>query len=146
MLTSLQESGRIVRQGDSIYLRGMYQAERGAGPAVRHILEAYYGVEQSPEDPHPTDTPPIDPADRATTESVEPTGSRVRTLDLMAIDTRDGSATLTLDRRVESYNNDLETRLVLQSAQQRVIVSVGTLTLDYEFSDTAPAAEQGGQD
>jgi hypothetical protein len=30
-----------------------------AGPAVRHILEAYYGVEQSPEDPHPTDTQPI---------------------------------------------------------------------------------------
>jgi hypothetical protein len=27
-----------------------------AGPAVRHILEAFYGVEQSPEDPHPTDT------------------------------------------------------------------------------------------
>ena len=48
-------------------------SEMTAGPAVRHILEAYYGVEQSPEDPHPTDTPPIDPADRATTESVEPT-------------------------------------------------------------------------
>ena len=30
-----------------------------AGPAVRHILEAYYGVEQSKKDPHPTDTQPI---------------------------------------------------------------------------------------
>ena len=43
-------------------------SEMTAGPAVRHILEAYYGVEQSPEDPHPTGTPPIDPADRASTE------------------------------------------------------------------------------
>jgi len=44
-------------------------SEMTAGPAVRHILEAYYGVEQSPEDPHPTNTPPMDPADRASTES-----------------------------------------------------------------------------
>jgi penicillin-binding protein 2 len=35
-------------------------SEMTAGPAVRHILEAYYGVEQSPEDPHPTDTQPIE--------------------------------------------------------------------------------------
>lgn len=34
-------------------------SEMTAGPAVRHILEAYYGVEQSPEDPHPTGTQPI---------------------------------------------------------------------------------------
>ena len=34
-------------------------SEMTAGPAVRHILEAYYGIEQSPEDPHPTDTEPI---------------------------------------------------------------------------------------
>ena len=44
-------------------------SEMTAGPAVRHILEAYYGVEQSPEDPHPTDTVPMDPADRASTGS-----------------------------------------------------------------------------
>jgi penicillin-binding protein 2 len=44
-------------------------SEMTAGPAVRHILEAYYGVEQSPKDPHSTDTPPLDPADRASTES-----------------------------------------------------------------------------
>ncbi|MGH3147322.1 MAG: penicillin-binding protein 2 [Rubrobacter sp.] len=31
-------------------------SEMTSGPAVRHILEAYYGVEQSKEDPHPTDT------------------------------------------------------------------------------------------
>ena len=34
-------------------------SEMTAGPAVRHILEAYYGVEQSKKDPHPTDTLPI---------------------------------------------------------------------------------------
>ncbi len=42
-------------------------SEMTAGPAVRHVLEAYYGVEQSPEDPHPTGTRPIDPEDRVTT-------------------------------------------------------------------------------
>ncbi len=56
---------------------GAFEAgsEMTAGPAVRHILEAYYGVEQSPEDPHPTGTPPIDPADRTSTESVEVTAA-----------------------------------------------------------------------
>jgi penicillin-binding protein 2 len=44
-------------------------SEMTAGPAVRHILEAYYGVEQSPKDPHSTDTHPGAPADRASTES-----------------------------------------------------------------------------
>jgi penicillin-binding protein 2 len=34
-------------------------SEMTAGPAVRHILEAYYGVEQSSEDPHPTNIQPI---------------------------------------------------------------------------------------
>jgi penicillin-binding protein 2 len=34
-------------------------SEMTAGPAVRHILEASYGVEQSPEDPHPTYTEPL---------------------------------------------------------------------------------------
>ena len=34
-------------------------SEMTAGPAVRHILEAYYGVEQSKKDPHPTGTLPI---------------------------------------------------------------------------------------
>jgi penicillin-binding protein 2 len=38
-------------------------SEMTAGPAVRHILEAYYGVEQSPEDPHPTNTQPIGETD-----------------------------------------------------------------------------------
>ena len=33
-------------------------SEMTAGPAVRHILEAYYGVEQSRKDPHPTVTLP----------------------------------------------------------------------------------------
>jgi len=45
-------------------------SEMTAGPAVRHILEAYYGVEQSPEDPHPTGTQPIaDATAGATTQA-----------------------------------------------------------------------------
>ncbi len=36
-------------------------SEMTAGPAVRHTLEAYYGVEQSKEDPQPTETQPISP-------------------------------------------------------------------------------------
>jgi penicillin-binding protein 2 len=34
-------------------------SEMTAGPAVRHILEAYYGEMQSKKDPHPTGTLPI---------------------------------------------------------------------------------------
>jgi penicillin-binding protein 2 len=34
-------------------------SEMTAGPAVRHILEAYYGVEQSKRDPHPTVKQPV---------------------------------------------------------------------------------------
>lgn len=34
-------------------------SEMTAGPAVRHILESYYGVEQSKKDPYPTGTQPI---------------------------------------------------------------------------------------
>jgi penicillin-binding protein 2 len=34
-------------------------SEMTAGPAVRHIIEASYGVKQSPEDPHPTYTEPL---------------------------------------------------------------------------------------
>lgn len=44
-------------------------SELTAGPVVRHVLEAYYGVEQSPEDPQPTGTRPIDPADRQSTDA-----------------------------------------------------------------------------
>ncbi len=65
------------------------------------------------------------------------TGNRVKTLDVMAIDTRDGSAITTLDRPVESFNSDIETRVSLQPAQQRVLVNVGTMTLSYEFSGAA---------
>ena len=46
----------VMIQGGGAFQTG---SEMTAGPAVRHILEAYYGIEQSPEDPHPTDTEPI---------------------------------------------------------------------------------------
>jgi penicillin-binding protein 2 len=41
-------------------------SEVTAAPAVRHILESYYGVEQSKKDPNPTDAQPIGgkPADK----------------------------------------------------------------------------------
>jgi penicillin-binding protein 2 len=38
-------------------------SEMTAGPTVRHVLEAYYGVEQSPKDAYPTDAKPIDQPD-----------------------------------------------------------------------------------
>jgi exodeoxyribonuclease V alpha subunit len=39
-LQPLQELGRIVREGDSVYLRGMYQAERGAADRLKALLSA----------------------------------------------------------------------------------------------------------
>jgi penicillin-binding protein 2 len=41
-------------------------SEMSAAPAVRHVLESYYGVEQSSKDPNPTDAQPIGerPADK----------------------------------------------------------------------------------
>jgi hypothetical protein len=30
-----------------------------AAPAVRHVLESYYGIEQSKTDPNPTNAKPI---------------------------------------------------------------------------------------
>jgi penicillin-binding protein 2 len=34
-------------------------SEMTAAPAVRHILESYYGIEQSKKDPYPTDAKPL---------------------------------------------------------------------------------------
>ena len=50
-------------------------SEMTAGPAVRHILEAYYGVEQSPEDPHPTETQPIQEAPAGAEGSTDAPGA-----------------------------------------------------------------------
>lgn len=44
-------------------------SEMTAGPTVRHVLEAYYGVEQSPRDPHPTGTAPLDPPESSAGET-----------------------------------------------------------------------------
>jgi penicillin-binding protein 2 len=44
-------------------------SEMTAAPAVRHILEAFYGIEQSPEDPYPTGTTTSGPiADEAASD------------------------------------------------------------------------------
>jgi len=64
------------------------------------------------------------------------TGSRTKTIDIKAIDTRNGNPVETLDHPVESYSNDIETTVMVQPGQQRVGVMVGNLRLEYEFSDT----------
>jgi penicillin-binding protein 2 len=48
-------------------------SEMSAAPAVRHILESYYGVEQSKKDPNPTDAQPITekPPDKNSGSSAE---------------------------------------------------------------------------
>jgi len=64
------------------------------------------------------------------------TGSRTKTIDVQAIDVRTGKSLPTLDQPVESFSNDIETLLLVQPAQQQVIVSIGNLRLEYQFSDT----------
>jgi len=46
----------VMIEGGGAFQEG---SEMSAAPAVRHILESYYGVEQSKKDPHPTDAQPI---------------------------------------------------------------------------------------
>jgi penicillin-binding protein 2 len=50
VVTVMVDSGGVFETG----------SEMTSGPAVRHILEAYYGVKQSPKDLNPTDTVPLD--------------------------------------------------------------------------------------
>lgn len=68
------------------------------------------------------------------------TGSRTKTIDVQAIDYRDGKPIQTLDQPVESFSNDIETILAIQPTQQQVFVSIGNLRLEYLFSETAKAA------
>ncbi|HZA25795.1 MAG TPA: AAA family ATPase, partial [Dehalococcoidia bacterium] len=60
-LKPLQELGRVAREGDSVYLRGMYQAERGAADRLKVLLTA------------PSKRRPFD-ADKAVTWSQERMG------------------------------------------------------------------------
>ena len=46
----------VTVEGGGVFETG---SEMTAGPAVRHILESFYGVKQSPDDPNPTATDPI---------------------------------------------------------------------------------------
>jgi hypothetical protein len=64
------------------------------------------------------------------------TGSRTKTIDVKAIDFRDGKSVQTLDQPVESFSNDIETLLAVQPTQQQVLVSIGNLRLEYLFSET----------
>jgi len=65
------------------------------------------------------------------------TGSRVKTLDLIAIDTRSGRPIELLEHPIESFNNDIETTLSAQPAQQRVTVAIGRLRFEYQFQEAA---------
>lgn len=64
------------------------------------------------------------------------TGSRTKTVDVQAIDFRNGKPVQTLDQPVESFSNDIETILAVQPTQQQVLVSIGNLRLEYLFSET----------
>lgn len=70
------------------------------------------------------------------------TGSRTKTLDVMAIDTRDGKPNQVLDHPIESFNNDIETSIVVQPGVQRVTVAVGSVRLEYQFQDASQPAEE----
>jgi len=63
------------------------------------------------------------------------TGSRLKTLDVLAIDTRDGSTLPSMDIPVDSFNNEIETRLTVQPPQSRVLVNIGPMMLDYAIGD-----------
>lgn len=67
----------------------------------------------------------------------ETTGTRAKTLDVMAIDTRDGKNIPSLDQPIESFNNEIETLLTCQPSQQKVSVGVGSVRLEYVFEDGA---------
>ncbi len=55
----------VMVEGGGAFEQG---SEKTAGPAARHILEAYYGVEQSPEDPTRTEGPDEAEEESAPTE------------------------------------------------------------------------------
>jgi len=63
------------------------------------------------------------------------TGSRMKSLDVMAINARDGKPLPSLDLAVESFNNDIETRVTVQPQQNKVIVNIGPMMLDYAFGE-----------
>jgi exodeoxyribonuclease V alpha subunit len=63
-LDGLQESGRIVREGESVYLRGLYRAERGATDRLKALLSI------------PLKRRPFDP-DKATTWAQERVGLKL---------------------------------------------------------------------
>ncbi|HBJ39027.1 MAG TPA: hypothetical protein DDZ51_30630, partial [Planctomycetaceae bacterium] len=74
------------------------------------------------------------------------TGSRTKTIDVKAIDFRSGKPVQTLDQPVESFSNDIETILAVQPTQQQVLVSIGSLRLEYLFSDTVAKPDTSAAD
>ncbi len=64
--------------------------------------------------------------------------SRTRTLDVLALDVRDGSVVdKRLGRQVQPQGNEIETRVIVQPPSDRVIVHIGSEMLTYNFGETA---------
>ncbi len=64
------------------------------------------------------------------------TTSRRKSLDVLALDVRDGhELNKSEGKPIMSSNNELETRLTIQPAQLRVIAVIGTEALTYRFGD-----------
>ncbi len=73
------------------------------------------------------------------------TGSRLRELDVLALDVRDGNViNKRMGRQVAPQTNELETRLVIQPESERVIVQIGIELLTYKFGE--PDAMQAPDD
>ncbi len=74
------------------------------------------------------------------------TGSRSRSIDVLAIDTRDGTQLASKDLPTEYTNSEIETRLTVQPPQQRVMVNIGSMMLEYYFGErTAGRANEEPQ-
>ncbi len=74
------------------------------------------------------------------------TTSRRKTLDVLALDVRDGKELKRFEgKEIRSTNNELETRLTVQPAVSRVIAQVGTELLTYRFGETDDEVEEGAE-
>ena len=63
-------------------------------------------------------------------------GTRKKTLDVLALDVRDGSEMNALiGKEIMSNNNQLETRLTIQPALSRVAAQIGPEKLTYTFGE-----------
>ncbi len=75
------------------------------------------------------------------------TGARKRTLDVVALDVRDGSVlNERLGKQVHSQTNEIETRLTVQPASERLLVQIGGELLTYLFGDVETENKEADDD